>query len=251
MSEHILTAAQCRLKSSVCLERSAVSAGQTSYVTFSAHVALCSPILDKNPVITRRGKKRMLPNPTNDQWRKKTGSRASWKITRLMEVFQEKVDNLIGTEGFSPGHSTWKIKEEWEAIKSLGCTDEALMDIEVREAIHDSIERITTYLLEKKQAEVLGVLVAHVTKVVHVLENPVSRLNTIVLANPNKEEALLEYYFSIIREEVAGNSDEKNAIWVALIYRMLCWFLLHDFDKSDVNMVPSILKGSRMPVYIG
>jgi len=91
-----------------------------------------------------------------------------------------------------------------------------------------------------------------------ILNDPNSPLNSIVLAN--KEEALLSYYFYQVRPAVIGNLDfdgkplsqdrkeQRNTIWVSLIFRMLCWLLLHDFDKADVKVVPSDLKGSRMPV---
>jgi hypothetical protein len=207
---------------------------------------------------------RMLPNPTSDSWLKKIGAKASWKITKLMEIFQTKLQELIENEGINSlekGNKITDIAMQWRRIAELNCTDEANLSLEVREAIHDAIDDITTYLLTLSQLEVLSVLVAHVTKVVDVLEDPISPLNTIVLAN--KEDALLSYYFYEIRPFVIGNLDnnkkplsksekeQRNTIWIALIFRMLCWLLLHDFDKSDVKIVPSDLKGSRMPVYIG
>jgi hypothetical protein len=208
---------------------------------------------------------RMLPNPTSDHWLKKIGAKASWKITRLMEVFQAKLNELIENEGlndeFEKGNRITAIASQWKRISELNCTDEANLSIEVREAIHDAIDETTKYLLSISQLDVLSVLVAHITKVVDVLEDQTSALNTIVLAN--KEDALLSYYFYIIRPAVVGNLDlnkkplsksekeERNTIWITLIFRMLCWLLLHDFDKSDVKIVPSDLRGSRMPVYIG
>ena len=44
--------------------------------------------------------------------------------------------------------------------------------------------------------------------------------------------------------------EQRNTIWISLIFRMLCWLLLHDFDKADSKIVPSDLKGSRMPIFI-
>lgn len=41
-----------------------------------------------------------------------------------------------------------------------------------------------------------------------------------------------------------------NTIWCALVFRMLCWLLLHDFHKNDVQISKSELLGSRLPVYI-
>jgi hypothetical protein len=45
--------------------------------------------------------------------------------------------------------------------------------------------------------------------------------------------------------------DERaNDIWCTLMFRMLCWLLLHDFHKKDVQIPKSELLGSRLPVYI-
>ena len=203
----------------------------------------------------------MLPNPTNDHWLKKNGSKASWKITRLMEKFQEKLRDHIDGEGYSGDHHLIRISNDWKKISELDCSDEAALTVEVREAIHDAIDARTEYLLSLTQRSVLSVLVAHLTKVTEILDDPNSPLNTIVLAN--KEDSLLNEYFHEIRPSVIGNLDtnkkpltkdqkeQRNIIWISLVFRMFCWLLLHDFDKSDVKMVPSDLKGSRMPVYIG
>ncbi|KAK0385701.1 hypothetical protein NLU13_6878 [Sarocladium strictum] len=39
-------------------------------------------------------------------------------------------------------------------------------------------------------------------------------------------------------------------IWFTLVFRMICWLTLHDFNKMDVQLPKSELRGSRMPVYI-
>ncbi|KAK3315708.1 hypothetical protein B0H66DRAFT_604036 [Apodospora peruviana] len=44
--------------------------------------------------------------------------------------------------------------------------------------------------------------------------------------------------------------QEAAAIWCTLVFRMLCWLLLHDFHKKDVQIPKSELLGSRLPVYI-
>ncbi|KAL2205613.1 hypothetical protein CC79DRAFT_1371416 [Sarocladium strictum] len=48
------------------------------------------------------------------------------------------------------------------------------------------------------------------------------------------------------------DSDELSAedIWCALVFRMICWLMLHDFHKDDVQIPKSELQGSRQPVYI-
>ncbi|KAF8858111.1 hypothetical protein BDZ45DRAFT_674250 [Acephala macrosclerotiorum] len=216
-------------------------------------------------VIRIRGSSfRMIPNPTNDQWAKKVGKKASWKVARFMEVFQSKLHEIITNDRLPNQHRIAVIYNQWLEIQELGCKDEADLSLDAREAIHDALDEHTRFLLKLSQLDILSVLVAHITKVLAVLQSPQSPLNTIVLLN--KEDALLDYYFSKIRPEVIGNKDvkgtavhityetekeERDIIWISLIYRMLCWFMLHDFDKADIKIVPSDLKGSRMPIYIG
>lgn len=43
---------------------------------------------------------------------------------------------------------------------------------------------------------------------------------------------------------------QASNIWCTLVFRMLCWLLLHDFHKKDVQISKSELLGSRLPVYI-
>jgi hypothetical protein len=81
--------------------------------------------------------------------------------------------------------------------------------------------------------------------------------------NINKEKVFVKHHFWNIRKGVAKGGrkfktpntttdgslmdDEKNAIWITLVFQMLCWNLLYDFDNKDVMRV----RGSRMLVYIG
>ncbi|KAH6609933.1 modin [Trichoderma cornu-damae] len=39
-------------------------------------------------------------------------------------------------------------------------------------------------------------------------------------------------------------------VWCTLVFRMVCWLMLHNFNKKDVQFPKSELLGSRMPVYI-
>jgi len=52
------------------------------------------------------------------------------------------------------------------------------------------------------------------------------------------------------KEKVGRLEPRAAAIWCVLIFRMLCWLTLHDFDKNDVQVPKSELLGSRLPVYI-
>ncbi|KAL0933825.1 modin [Colletotrichum truncatum] len=43
---------------------------------------------------------------------------------------------------------------------------------------------------------------------------------------------------------------QRLTIWYTLVFRMICWLMLHDFDKRDVQVPNSDLMGNRQPVFI-
>lgn len=43
---------------------------------------------------------------------------------------------------------------------------------------------------------------------------------------------------------------QRLVIWYTLVFRMICWLILHDFDKSDLQLPMSDTMGSRQPVFI-
>ncbi|OAA53443.1 hypothetical protein SPI_09371 [Niveomyces insectorum RCEF 264] len=51
-------------------------------------------------------------------------------------------------------------------------------------------------------------------------------------------------------ENDAGTRAEATTVWCTLVFRMLCWLLLHDFHEMDVQVPKSELLGSRQVVYI-
>ncbi|KAE9369006.1 hypothetical protein N431DRAFT_494314 [Stipitochalara longipes BDJ] len=202
---------------------------------------------------------RMIPNPTQDPWLKCPGSKMSWKMARLLEMFRHKTIELVEKEEVLFEENVRIIRqiaelEQWTS-------DERGLSTEIREAIHDEIDVISQYLLRISQREVLSVVSAHISKVTAALDDPGSPLNSLDLAN--KEEAMMSFYFYEIRPAVTRKHEKskppltkverqrRNNIWIALVFRMLCWLTLHDFDANDVNIVPSELRGSRIPVYIG
>jgi hypothetical protein len=202
----------------------------------------------------------MIPNPTSDHWVRQTGERASWRVIRLMEVFQAKLEELVDVERLEYTDVT-AIRKNWDKISQLDYRRGEIFNIHCREAIHDALDQTTDYLINLPQAELLNILVAHISTVVELLANPNSPLNTMIFGK--KEETLLHYYFYQIRPVVVRKADSRverpsveergrrNTIWISLIFRMLCWFLLHEFDQADIKIVPADLKDSRMPVYIG
>ncbi|KAK5654574.1 hypothetical protein OQA88_7203 [Cercophora sp. LCS_1] len=79
-----------------------------------------------------------------------------------------------------------------------------------------------------------------------------------------KHAVLMEIYFGkCVRRRVidrvlrrqgdtakAGLDKSVNDIWCTLMFRMLCWLLLHHFHEKDVQVKKSDVYESRMPVYI-
>lgn len=49
---------------------------------------------------------------------------------------------------------------------------------------------------------------------------------------------------------LASQAASHDDIWRVLVFRMICWLMLHDFNSDDVQVSKSELLGSRMPVYI-
>ncbi|TGO48021.1 hypothetical protein BOTNAR_0497g00020 [Botryotinia narcissicola] len=210
---------------------------------------------------------RMIPNPTQDPWLKKAGSKPAWKVSKLMTIFQEKLSDIHEQESddkTSKHHRFSKIIEQWRDIQSPDFgkeVDEYNLSIEMREKIHNAIDDQTKYLLhELRQKDVLQVVVAHLSEVTKILEDHNSSLNSIV--SVQKEEPLLKIYFNEIRPAVveceidgkkssSSEKEQRNIIWVSLMFRMLCWLLLYDWNKDDKCGVPPDLKGIRMPVFIG
>lgn len=52
------------------------------------------------------------------------------------------------------------------------------------------------------------------------------------------------------RIPLSAQPASHDDIWCTLVFRMICWLMLHDFNKLDVQLSKSELLGSRVPVYI-
>ncbi|KUI73288.1 hypothetical protein VM1G_09118 [Cytospora mali] len=75
---------------------------------------------------------------------------------------------------------------------------------------------------------------------------PVQRTPTpqLIVTAHDTGMAKLRRISTALHEQLTAN------IWCTLIFRMLCWLLLHDFHRKDVQISKSELYGSRLPVYI-
>jgi hypothetical protein len=199
-----------------------------------------------------------IPNPTTDFW---TGSTFSKVI--LMEEFQAKLKRLFDEKSISSSKAVESVFSHWAKIQKFwpATSDESNFDIDLREALHDALDDSGEYLLTHSSKVIIRIVSSHLNAVIFTLEELEPALNEL---DANKEDIFMAHYFTEIRRSVLGNrrkseaanasseiTNERNDIWITLVFRMQCWILLHDFDKSDVKRVPSELKGSRMSVYIG
>ena len=78
------------------------------------------------------------------------------------------------------------------------------------------------------------------------LDPPVNTLDTAMANGVTDAKKLHEALAKPLAMEEASHDD----IWCTLVFRMICWLMLHDFNKADVQVTKSELRGSRMPVYI-
>ena len=198
-----------------------------------------------------------IPNPTTDFW---TGSTFSKVV--LMEEFQARLKRGFDEKSISPSDALDSIFSHWSKIQKFWpANDELNFDIDLREALHDALDDSRDYLLTHSSKVIIRVVSSHLNALILTLEELDTALSEL---DANKEDLFMEHYFTGIRSSVLRSrrkseapnasseiTDERNAIWITLIFRMLCWILLHDFHETDIKRVPSELKGSRMPVYIG
>jgi len=210
------------------------------------------------PVRLRGSMFKTLPNPTSDTW---LGDASKVHWVAAMTTFQSLLSKVIEEAPIETGpHQIlvsitehWKHNSVWKE-----CRDSAI-DIDMKEKIHEGLDNVTDYLQDEDQIandEIVGVVADHIHKVLEASEYIEERLTVLGV---NASHVFIRYYFEEIKPQVVNKDphapstekQQREAIWIALIYRMICWFLLHDFDKVDVNNVPSSLKGSRMPVFIG
>lgn len=201
---------------------------------------------------------RMLPNPTSDTWHGDE-SKVSWVLA--IDTFQNLLSEVIVTApvDLGPHQLLVSIEEHWKHVTEwTDCKDSAI-DIDMKERVHEGLSSATEFLQDQSQVsndEIIGVVRDHIAAV---LEASADIEEKLTVLGVNASYVFIKYYFDEIRPKVVnGHANatiiekrQREAIWVALVYRMICWFLLHDFDKADINIVPSVLKGSRMPVFIG
>jgi hypothetical protein len=204
------------------------------------------------PVRIRGSSLKMLPNPTDEKW---PGDSSLIDWSRGMSLFQTHITALEAStagihELISAISDQWKkIEESWQDASNINR----------REVIHNGLEMSDNYFGLKNKItitnqEITNIVVSHLSSVI---KHSQEIQDAVVAQDDKSTDEFMRIYFDDILPEVVSDvslsaEDKKNreAIWVCLMFRMICWFLLHDFHKMDINIVPSELMGSRMPVFI-
>lgn len=76
------------------------------------------------------------------------------------------------------------------------------------------------------------------------------KLETGTDSTTEKDDPIMPSKFPPIYLSLADEIVTHDDVWCALVFRMICWLMLHDFSKPDKQISRSELLGSRMPVYI-
>jgi hypothetical protein len=207
------------------------------------------------PIRIRGSNFKRIPNPTRDYYT------PTFSKIILMEEFQAKLRSLVVAKSINPSPEIDSIFEHWSEIQIHRREDEAQIDIDLREALHNALDASTARLLSYDSKTIIRVVASHLNAVIQSLNELEPKLSEL---DAKKEEIFVDHYFTVIRRDVLKNrrpseaphigksiNDEKTSIWITLLFRMLYWLLLHDFDRVDLKIVPLDLRGSRMPVYIG
>jgi hypothetical protein len=98
-----------------------------------------------------------------------------------------------------------------------------------------------------------------VTPATKLVVNGAPTIEDLDAASDKKHELLMSMYFKRVRAEVlskahtttAEGTEAAGGVWDALVFRMLCWLVLHHFHEKDVQIGhKSDVYESRMPVYV-
>ncbi|EME44745.1 hypothetical protein DOTSEDRAFT_72261 [Dothistroma septosporum NZE10] len=218
---------------------------------------------------------KMLPNPTyHGPWVD------TFNCCALMREFQKHVASIGSFSGpripSNSPHLTF-IRNEWNThLSPIWLDEEDAIDITMREAVHTTIEKVDIFLTKTcGEAAVIPVLTAHMSTILDLLLVPESSLNTL---ESDEEEQLMNVYFREIFPEAVmhavsqdtnspltnggfgdngfGGDEKKKGsvsaaeIWIMLMFRACCWWILHEFDQTDTKVLDPRWSGSRLPVMV-
>lgn len=191
---------------------------------------------------------RRLPNPTTFLWNK-----LDFSIRKLLYEFQRL---LVATR------ETHLLECVDKTVSALGNARfepaTGFLPLDTLSQLNRAIRHCDQFLLEKKDGKDGEkhrdlVLRFHFDEVLRFLDESrdqqtdsnVSDFEKFISASPEtREVVLMNIYFSTILPRVVRAFDRvephheglAKMTWYTLVFRMLCWLLLHDFDKDDVQV---------------
>ena len=132
----------------------------------------------------------------------------------------------------------------------------ALMD-----ALHTASDKMDHRLAREAMHEHLrSVITAHFSTVLG--QRP--GLQAHLARSTSVEKDLVEFYFENVRPAVvrpgatrvtlgkmSAPEAQRSAVWLALMFRMWSWMVLHEFNPADKMIERTEFMNSRLPVYIG
>lgn len=221
-----------------------------------------------NPFRIRGSNFSMLPNPCSDMWE------PGVNMLKCMQAFHAEFDRLYDdTPVTDRGSLLNLIHRQFAEDRFSDAVLSGVIDLDVREAAHTALDEISEHFnAHIRQSELRSVLAGHISEILRASNQLEIALNYDDESGA-KEERLMKLYFKSFRKTVTTftrvgtltilpegspavprsetQQHDRSALWLALVFRMWCWFLLHNFDEADRMIVPSQFLGSRYPVFIG
>lgn len=208
-----------------------------------------------------------IPNPTSSQWNEHLFS-----LQRLLSSFC----SLILEEEAQPLRTGGRISQELCRL----CRIASRLDKELPQGrgrslgplhqneLHLALDELDVTLKAYHKTLVLDVLRCHLEEILQAgvrLDGKATEeqdlFSDLAFASRDAlEREFMERYFHVIRHRVVAREPrnsklssvvmERNAVWCALVLRMICWLSLHNFHKDDILVPDYDLDRSNTLVYI-
>jgi len=176
--------------------------------------------------------------------------------TVIREHFQEILKMLNGDDEDDDCHTTggkksdaasvrWRGTRKFEELSAASPEErqKKFMDIYFGDVLHEVKKRAASSLSKMTFYDHHDAPLTPTSPT----KSPFLRPQDIVSGDPSDAESVCE---EGSKEEAERIEPDAASIWCVLVFRMLCWLTLHDFDRGDLQISKSELLGSRLPVYI-
>ncbi|KAF7547910.1 hypothetical protein G7Z17_g7397 [Cylindrodendrum hubeiense] len=209
---------------------------------------------------------RMLPNPTYYHWDEKFFSLRKLLHEYKVTVHSEYFNMDLAVEDSDPwlrwsyrfqnsnfsspppwGNWTGELAEEIEEAMSQSDNEHEFF-IPVLNALHAALDQCDRFLRKKSKEDVLYIMRNHLQLIMGDLNDypSTSKFKEVNTVSPEeRQEKHMQVYFSHIlpgiKPRLEFGIEETSDIWCALIFRMLCWLILHGFHEKDAQIPKSEL----------